>query len=340
MRRTDQQVGQRWGAWTSSAAFAVSLVFLNSPVFAQAPAGGTTPAAVQPAQDEKFPAELTQLETHQGNPVFTARADGWDKRIRERGWILKEGGQYTLWYTGYDGGKTSLRMLGRAVSSDGIHWKREPDAPLNTTDWIEDMSILKVDGVYRMFCEGKNDVAQAYSSQDGVAWTHDGPLDIRLAGGEPIPPGPRGTPTVWHENGKWHLFYERGDKGVWLATSADRKVWTNVQDEPVLARGPAAYDAHAIALNQVFKLGSKYYGVYHGSATPEWKEWNTNLATSDDLVHWTKYAGNPVLEENKSSGIVVFDGKWPRLYTMHDKVQLHFPKGEAPAFAPKEKPAP
>jgi beta-1,2-mannobiose phosphorylase / 1,2-beta-oligomannan phosphorylase len=52
------------------------------------------------------------------------------------------------------------------------------------------------------------------------------------------------------------------------------------------------------------------------------------VAVSDDLIHWTKYEGNPIfpLEENKSSGILVHDGKQFRMYTMHDQVHVHFPK--------------
>jgi len=47
--------------------------------------------------------------------------------------------------------------------------------------------------------------------------------------------------------------------------------------------------------------------------------------SSKDLVHWQKYPGNPIIGENKSSGIMIHDGKRYRLYTMHDKVCVHFP---------------
>ena len=43
---------------------------------------------------------------------------------------------------------------------------------------------------------------------------------------------------LWIEGDTWYLFYERGDRGVWLAKSTDRETWTNVQDAPVIARGP------------------------------------------------------------------------------------------------------
>ena len=56
-----------------------------------------------------------------------------------------------------------------------------------------------------------------FSSKDGIAWTRIGPLDIRMKNGDPIPPGPFGTPTAFKEKDVWNLFYERNDKGVWLA---------------------------------------------------------------------------------------------------------------------------
>lgn len=285
-----------------------------------------TPATVA----DEFPPELVRQVPAEGNPVFTARPGAWDARIRERGWILREGDRWRMWYTGYDGTKTGLRMLGLAESADGLAWKRVGDGPLVRDHWIEDMMVLKHDDAYHLVCEGANDVAQAYESADGVRWRHVGPLDIRLKNGEPIPPGPRGTPTLRVENDLWYLFYERGDKGVWLATSRDRKVWTNLQDEPVIAKGPGEYDAHAVALNQVFRVDGKYYASYHASAFPDWKVWNSCLAVSDDLIHWRKYPNNPVLQDNKSSGQYVHDGTRWRLYTHHDQVRVHFPADDAP----------
>ena len=48
----------------------------------------------------------------------------------------------------------------------------------------------------------------------------------------------------------------------------------------------------------------------------------------DDLIHWEKYAMNLLfpLEENKSSGILVNNGRRFILYTMHDQVRRHSPR--------------
>ena len=286
----------------------------------------TLPAA---ADDEQFPPELVRFRAIKSNPVFRAAGKGkWDARIRERGWILRDGKRWHLWYTGFDGIGKSKMKLGYATSTDGLHWKRHPKNPLYDDHWVEDMMVVKHNGTFTMFAEGKNDIAQLLTSKDGVKWKRIGPLDIRHKNGRPISKGPRGTPTAFFENGTWHLFYERYDKGVWLATSKDLKVWRNVQDEPVMIPGPGRYDKLMIAWNQIVKYKGKYYALYHGTgSTTKPRLWTTNIAVSTDLLHWKKYAGNPLLptRENKSSGILVHDGKQFRLYTMHDRVDVHFP---------------
>jgi sucrose-6-phosphate hydrolase SacC (GH32 family) len=276
--------------------------------------------------EELFPPELVEFTAYAQNPVFTAAGSSdWDAKIRERGWIMRDDGMYHLWYTGYDGTKTGTRLLGYATSPDGIRWTRYAGNPLDRTHWIEDMMVVKDRDTYYMVAEGLNDIAQMLTSTDRVQWTRQGPLDVRLTNGKPIEAGPYGTPVLWKEGEKWYLFYERRDAGVWLATSTDRRVWTNVSDEPVLACGPDAYDRYMIAMNQVIKHNGRYYALYHALDAAK-RPWTTNLATSTDLVHWQKYSKNPLVENNESSAIYVHDGERYRLYTMHDQVRLYLSK--------------
>jgi sucrose-6-phosphate hydrolase SacC (GH32 family) len=276
---------------------------------------------------DEFPAKLTHFLPYEKNPVFRgAGDDAWDAKIRERGWIIRDGDAWRMWYTGYDASANPQLMLGYATSADGLTWMRHPGNPIYREHWVEDMMIVKHGETYYMFAEGKDDQAQLLTSRDGLQWKRVGALDIRTTNGQPITAGPYGTPTAWFEDGTWHLFYERGDQGAWLAKSKDLKVWTNVQDEPVLAIGPDSYDRLMIALNQIIRHDGRYYAYYHGSGTAEKPRlWTTNLAVSTDLVHWKKFSGNPLLpeRENKSSGIVVHDGKRFRLYTMHPEVNVH-----------------
>ncbi len=271
-----------------------------------------------------FPDTIVRWRPDATSPVVFqgAGGDAWDKKIRERGWILIEDGVYHLWYTGYNDDRSPLRMLGHATSPDGVRWTRDAANPIHSKDWVEDMCVVKQGNMYYMFAEGKNDVAHLLTSTDRIHWEERGPLDVRKADGSPIPPGPYGTPTVWVEGDVWHLFYERGDQGVWLATSKDRKVWTNVNDDPVLAMGPEPYDKTAVAFNQIIKRDGVYYAFYHANSARPWKDWTTCVARSPDLVHWEKHPGNPIIQNNSSSGILVQAPDGARFYTMHPEVRL------------------
>jgi len=283
----------------------------------------TVGRTAQTAAAADFPRQLVEFEPAAENPIFTAAGEGaWDAKIRERGWILRDGDQWQLWYTGYDGTREGIRQLGYATSSDGIHWQRYAGNPLVPGHWIEDMMVVRHEGTYYMFAEGEGDRAQLLTSADGIDWQPNGTLDVRYRDGRPLSAGPFGTPTVWIEGGVWYLFYERMDQGVWLAASRDRKVWTNIQDEPVLVPGPDAYDRQMIAMNQIVKHDGRYYAYYHGTGDPPPKRiWNTAVAESRDLVRWQKYSGNPILRD-KSSAILIPSAGRVRLYAMHDAVDL------------------
>lgn len=287
-----------------------------------------TPPSTSDSSSSSIALDTTMLafQPYKGNPVFTGTGTNtWDKNIRERGFILFEAGTYHLWYTGYAGDGSDMH-LGYATSSDGISWKRYAHNPIVSDGWIEDMIVVKHEATYYMFAEGRNDIAHLLTSTDKIHWKEQGPLDIRQVNGTPLSPGPYGTPAAWFEGGKWHLLYERGDLGIWLAGSEDLKTWTNVQDEPVLVPGPEPYDQYGVAVNQVVKRNGIYYAYYHATAWKDWSEWSSCVATSTDLIHWQKYAGNPVLKDNKSSPIVVDDGSTLKLYTMHPAVALHVAK--------------
>lgn len=278
-----------------------------------------------PAKDEPFPRELVAWVPVQVNPLFRgAGGDAWDEKIRERGWIIPQRDGFALYFTGYRADKSRPMSLGRAFSRDGLRWWREPETPLTHNIWVEDMCIIQPSGkTYFMFAEGEKDIAHLLTSEDGLKWEEQGPLDIRLKDGKPISAGPRGTPTAWFEDGTWSLFYERMDQGVWLARSKDMKVWTNAQDDPVLALGPDKYDQAAIAVNQIIKRDGIYYAFYHANSERPWKDWTTNIARSKDLIHWEKYSKNPIIGDNSSSGIFLDFPSGPRLYTMHPEVRLH-----------------
>lgn len=279
-----------------------------------------------------FAKEMVDFVPYEHNPLFTAtNADTWDRHIRERGFILYDDNIYKMWYTGYSGGDDDPKSLGYATSDDGLSWTRYPANPVFSLKWTEDMFVLKYENEYYMYAEGKNDIAHLLTSPDGIKWEEQGDLIIINSKGDTIP-GPYGTPSVLIESDKWYLFYERNDEAIWLATSTDKKTWINVQDEPVMEKGPGNYDSGAVAANQIIKFRGNYYMYYHGSTDANWNSpgasslWTSNVAMSTDLLHWQKYPHNPIVPGDHSSPILVPDGNKYRLYTMHNEVWCYLPE--------------
>lgn len=315
----------------AQANFGLLLIFPFATVAAAQTTTSTVPNPI--TLGVEFPPELVHWKPRPENPVFSAAGTGsWDARIRERGWILRNGEAWHLWYTGYDGDRESIKRLGHATSTDGIRWKRDPNGPLSGVHWVEDMMVVKGDDRYYMFAEGDhNQFSIMLTSMDGIDWKWQGRLEVLRAADKRPVEGPVGTPTVLRQRGRWFLFYEQLDKGIWLATTCDvdSRCWVNVEDEPVLTPGPDQYDSDMIALNQVFNYRGVYYAVYHGSGKATPRTWNTNIARSRDLVHWEKYPSNPMVENNKSSGLIVPTSRGLRLYTMHDQVDAYENRSEA-----------
>ncbi|MFK7915628.1 MAG: hypothetical protein AB8B93_17055 [Pseudomonadales bacterium] len=283
----------------------------------------------QPAATDAVPAELTQFDLTRAETVFEGRgAEFWDQSIRERGWIMRSAEGYRMWYSGHSGDRSNIKLLGHATSSDGRNWQRT-DAPLVPDQWIEDVMVIVHEGSYYMFAEGVGDQAQLWHSDDGLNWSSLGKIDLRLTNGEPIASGSYGTPTGFVEDNVWYLFYEREDLGIWVAQSTDLKVWTNLTDDPVILPGPESYDKRLIAMNQVIKRDGRYYAYYHGTgSTSKPADWCTALAVSDDLLHWQKYSGNPILpcDRDSASGILVTHGEDAEFYIMHNAVKRYPPK--------------
>ncbi len=287
------------------------------------------PSCEQNSHHQDIQSEMVVFKPSDQNPLFTGTGENtWDKNIRERGYILFDDGIYKMWYTGYNGGDRSVKYLGYATSKDGFEWNRYSNHPIYDGNWTEDVFVIKHAGKYIMAAEGMDDIAHLLISVDGIQWQELGNLQIFKTTGEKIDPGPYGTPTLYFENDIWYLFYERNDLGIWLAKSetADLITWKNIQDDPVIALGPDQYDQYQVALNQIVKYKGLYYAYYHSTGVPDYSVWTSNVAVSDDLIHWEKYQKNPIVKGNFSSNILVPDEHQSRLYTMHPDVRVYFPE--------------
>ena len=121
---------------------------------------------------ELFPDELVHFVEYQRNPVFAGTGTGtWDRKIRERGCILRHSGKWHLWYTGYSGERAAMKILGYATSEDGLTWERFPNNPVFDQSWTEDVHVVRHGDAFYMVAEGRGDIPHMLTSPDGIRWT-------------------------------------------------------------------------------------------------------------------------------------------------------------------------
>lgn len=223
---------------------------------------------------------------------------GWDNNSVCCASVLMDGGQYKLWYTGWDA--NNIAQLGLATSSDGINWTKSASNPLFPGS---EAYILKVSSSdYRMWYSDSNNGDIRYAtSYDGMSWA--------------LYPSAVFTPT--HQAGDWDkdfvfdpsvlisgttflMYYEGGDNSanrvqIGLATSLDGIHWTRLQADPVLTYGdPGEWDEMWVLDPMVLPDGAGYQMWYRGRHYSGGQA--LGYATSPDGVNWTKYGGNPVFQ--------------------------------------------
>jgi hypothetical protein len=103
-------------------------------------------------------------------------------------------------------------------------------------------------------------------------------------------------PVVIKEGSNYLMWYEGLDywevARVGLATSPDGQQWTKYESNPVLDRGPDAWESSG-------EMGP--FVIYHDGGYKMWYEGSNGTvrqlgyATSSEGIFWTKYTGNPVL---------------------------------------------
>jgi uncharacterized repeat protein (TIGR01451 family) len=118
---------------------------------------------------------------HGSNPVLDVGASGsWEDDEVSGPTVIKEGGTYHMWYTGYDG---MTSRIGHATSSNGTNWTKDPANPVldigppGDWDWLGVYSpnVVKVGAEYNLWYSGGT-LPQAWQtgyalSSDGSDWT-------------------------------------------------------------------------------------------------------------------------------------------------------------------------
>jgi len=110
---------------------------------------------------------------------------------------------------------------------------------------------------------------------------------------------------MFHYEGTFHLYYlqsiaDKGWKQIGHATSGDLLHWT--EQEPALSSSEGdEWDSGSLGTGMTFSHGTKFYMTYCGFK--EGMPQKIGLASSDDLFHWEKNPGNPILTPEMGGGI-------------------------------------
>jgi predicted GH43/DUF377 family glycosyl hydrolase len=272
----------------------------------------------------------------------------WDDQGVHTPIVLRDGPGYRMYFTGRSGSQWSI---GAATSADLRDWKKHPEPLLGSGNrWDAQVDFpwtIKDRGRWFMFFECKLKSAEKQSesvsdvmtirhmhgrpvglatSSDGLSFTkHDSPV---------LQPGPKGqwdsdglcAPRVFHHEGRYWMFYAGSNGQVarsGLAFSRDLLHWERFEGNPIISVGrEGAWDSKTVLFGSVIQLTDGYLAAYEGE---DGKKMQIGLAWSRDLVHWTKFSGNPVIRVDQeyprtsvfvcAPNLVVHEGRLHLFYT-------------------------
>ena len=236
------------------------------------------------------------------NPVLPAIPDTWTESQTANPDLLLIGDTYYMYYRGQQGGHDRIGVATVARSRfDGVTWNfhRTPIIDVGQPgSWDEthclDPASALVKGRVFLYYTGVSPRADRAIclavSKDGIHFTKYGKNPVVIGG----------APEVVYHNNIFYLYFWKpvpGKKGfqIHYATSQDGFHFTESSPAPALPVGPEeSWDSFSVETPRIFSEGGLFYMVYCGSDRYKDYPWNAGLATSRDLVHWRKYAGNPI----------------------------------------------
>ena len=242
------------------------------------------------------------------NPLFPTVPGTWMAAQTANPDLLLLGDRYHLYFRGQAGGHDRIGLATvEKERFDGKTWHIRPDPVIDVGkpgSWDEthvfDPASVCVDGVVFLYYSAVSERCERAvclaTSADGIEFEKFADNPIVIGGGPEI---------VYHEN-TFYLYYWQRRKvctgfELFLAISDDGFHFTEYSDEPVLPAGAdGAWDSHTVETPRIFKENNLFYMLYCGSDRYDDYPAHAGLATSVDLVHWTKYPGNPVFSRGEA----------------------------------------
>lgn len=297
------------------------------------------------AQGEERTVNIQPVEQ---NPVLSVGEDGtWDSVSVRFPHVLFHDGLYHMFYTAF----TDIAMpqaIGYATSEDGITWTRYENNPIlegsgngNFDDFGVNRPVVMVedDGTWVMYYNGNSapgvppfgkGIGRATAPSPTGPWTRS-ETPVLEAGAARRWDGAFIFPDSVLKTDEGYVMYYSATGGsqgmVGMATSPDGITWTKYDDpatterafdtsDPVLPGGESgSWDGEQSwgAGVQITERGWEM--TYTGGATLDGVyRAQVGYAYSDDGIHWTKYANNPIVSIDSNltlfTSLLVHDGTY------------------------------
>lgn len=256
------------------------------------------PACAKPGSVAKATDKAGGWQKYTYNPVIPlGTAGAWDGGAIGSMTVVKVGEIYHLYYEAWgvrgDSDKDySTLQIGHAISTDGIHWVKDPTNPVvpkgTGNDWDRngtwDPSVIYENGVFKMWYGGGMDPYCDWGyaiSTDGVHFIKHGRLSHL---------GHVEDDHVVHDraSGCYFMYYwdrQHEPEGLYCAQSRDETNFDFANARPIYLKG-VPYQTTMYKFPNVFQENGQwvmYFGEFiRPSCTGCW----TGYATSKDGLNW------------------------------------------------------
>lgn len=220
-------------------------------------------------------------------------------------------------------------------------------SPTGGEDHTTFACVLKDGSTYHMYYM-YHDAGNAFqighaTSSDGKSWTKDtanNPIFVKGTSGKFDDFEVR-TPMVWKEGSTWYMIYTGyttaggGAFAIGLATSLNGISWTRQNSGNAVLSSSSGWDANQCENWGVIKIGSVYYLWYNRVAVTR----QSGLATSTDLINWTKDPNNPIFDSDRFCPFSIKYGSFYYLFIPHytsgtDFSEIELYRDSNPTFYP------
>ncbi|MDR3668236.1 MAG: hypothetical protein P4L35_15450 [Ignavibacteriaceae bacterium] len=202
-------------------------------------------------------------------PVLSKGESGsWDAYAVTIAAVIKSGNTYMMYYNGHQNYSDDI-STGLALSTDGIHWSKNPAPIIGITDGyyhFNFMDVVKKDSVYYGYGDFKTSststagIIFVATSIDGLTWLRQPILNATLTWES----GSIGFPTVIYDNNTFKMIYSTSNGAFFgSATSTDGFNFIKSSD-PMFSQSNIPNGQYSIWYPNYRKINNVSYLYYTG----------------------------------------------------------------------------